>query len=129
MTRFTVFGAPATKGSTVSFVGDRGQVVTKADCDHLAAWTQAVGWAARSAGMKLATGDTPVHVRADFQLAKPKSVKRQQPTVRPDLDKLSRALLDALAGIAYENDAQVTELTVAKRYADTAQTVVIIQQG
>lgn len=129
MTRFTVFGQAATKGSTVSFVGEKGQVITKPDCDNLAAWTQACGWAARAAGMRLATGDTPVHVRADFQFVKPKGTKRQQPTVRPDLDKLSRALLDALAGIAYENDAQVTELTVAKRYADAAQTDVIIQQG
>ncbi len=38
------------------------------------------------------------------------------PTVAPDVDKLSRAILDALTGIAWRDDAQVVEKTVRKRY-------------
>jgi Holliday junction resolvase RusA-like endonuclease len=129
MTRFVVLGLPATKGSTVSFLDQRGQVVTKADCKTLAQWTQAVGWAARGAGIVLFPPETPVHVRADFQFTRPKSTKRVLPTVKPDLDKLARALLDALIGVAFVDDGQVTALTVAKRYADEAQTVVIVQEG
>lgn len=35
---------------------------------------------------------------------------------RGDVDKLARAVLDALTGIAYEDDSQVCELLVTKRY-------------
>ena len=33
-----------------------------------------------------------------------------------DIDKLSRALLDALTGVAYDDDDQVVNLTAKKRY-------------
>jgi len=39
-------------------------------------------------------------------------------TVRPDIDKLSRAVLDALKGIAWLDDSQVVQKHVTKRYAD-----------
>jgi len=38
------------------------------------------------------------------------------PITNPDLDKLVRAVLDALTGIVYRDDAQVVELEVVKRY-------------
>lgn len=129
MTTFTVFGPPATKGSTVSFMGHNGRIVTKTDSTGLPAWTQAVGWAARAAGVPLATRNTPVHVRADFMFAKPTSVRRLAMTVRPDIDKVTRALLDGLTGIAYEDDAQVTQLVVAKRYGDSSCVTVIVMEG
>ncbi|HUC40268.1 MAG TPA: RusA family crossover junction endodeoxyribonuclease [Gemmatimonadales bacterium] len=127
VTTFTVFGPPATKGSTVAFMGKHG-VVTKADCKTLAGWTQAVGWAARAAQMPLAPRDIPVRVQAVFQFVRPQRSTRPWPTVRPDLDKLSRALLDALTGVAYEDDDQVTELRIDKVYSATACTVVNISQ-
>lgn len=127
MTRFVVFGAPATKGSTVSFVGVDGRVVTKADSKGLASWTQAVGWAARAAGVSCVLRPTAVQVIAVFQLTKPKSErKRTYPTVKPDADKLTRALLDALTGVAYEDDAQVVTLTTLKRYGPEAKTSVVV---
>jgi len=49
---FTVLGAPATKGSTRSFVRG-GRVVTLADAKTLGAWTQAAKWAAKAAGVVL----------------------------------------------------------------------------
>jgi crossover junction endodeoxyribonuclease RusA len=41
------------------------------------------------------------------------------PQVRPDLDKLVRAVLDALTGAAFHDDAQVWEIVARKRYADS----------
>jgi Holliday junction resolvase RusA-like endonuclease len=65
--------------------------------------------------------DKPVRVEAVFFLPKPKTVKREFPTVAPDVDKLSRSVLDALtASGVYEDDAQVIELIALKRYSDTA---------
>ena len=39
------------------------------------------------------------------------------PTVKPDADKLLRALLDALTSQAWRDDAQVINASAAKRYA------------
>ena len=51
-----------------------------------------------------------------FYLEKPKTVKRDAPTVPPDLDKLLRSL-DSLTGIIWEDDALVTKITAFKKYA------------
>lgn len=57
-------------------------------------------------------------ISLSFLLPKPKSVKRAQPTVKPDIDKLCRGTLDALtqAG-AIQDDARVTQLVACKTYA------------
>lgn len=44
------------------------------------------------------------------------------PIVAPDVDKLSRSVLDALTGIAYVDDSLVVEKIVRKRYAHTDRT-------
>jgi Holliday junction resolvase RusA-like endonuclease len=49
-------------------------------------------------------------------MTKPKTVKRLHPTVPPDLDKLIRAVLDAMTAIAYLDDGQVTEINAVKVY-------------
>jgi Holliday junction resolvase RusA-like endonuclease len=36
--------------------------------------------------------------------------------VAPDLDKLVRAVLDALTAVAYRDDGQVTRITATKEY-------------
>ena len=48
------------------------------------------------------------------------------PTVKPDVDKLSRSVLDALTGIVWVDDAQVVDKTVRKRYAETDRMEVTI---
>ena len=59
----------------------------------------------------------PVRVSLVFFIERPKSVKREHPSVRPDIDKLARAVLDGLttAGV-YSDDSQVVDLTASKVY-------------
>lgn len=38
------------------------------------------------------------------------------PMVKPDLDNIAKIVLDSLNGIAYKDDAAITDLTVIKRY-------------
>ena len=38
--------------------------------------------------------------------------------MKPDCDNIAKAVLDALNGLAYKDDSQVTELTVRKLYAE-----------
>lgn len=125
---FVVFGAAATKGSVVSFMGANG-IVTRADCKNLKGWTQAVGWAARAAHVPLAAAGTAVAIWATFQFVRPKSkATRRHPTVKPDADKLGRALLDALTGVAYIDDAQVVWLRIRKTYGPDPRTIVRIEE-
>lgn len=46
--------------------------------------------------------------------SRPKSVEDEPDTYKPDLDNVAKLVLDALNGIAYEDDAQVTTLYAAK---------------
>jgi Holliday junction resolvase RusA-like endonuclease len=40
-------------------------------------------------------------------------------TKKPDCDNLAKSILDALNGIAYDDDSQICSLTVHKFYGDT----------
>ena len=40
----------------------------------------------------------------------------EYPTKKPDLDNIAKIVLDSLNKIAYDDDAQIVELTVLKRY-------------
>ena len=123
---FSVHGPASTKGSTRSVLSaDTGRIITKADAKSLPVWTQAVAWSAKSAGVKLAPRPAAIGVRVWLLFARPASVRvteRPHMTIKPDLDKCLRATLDALTGIAYDDDSQVVETTVRKRYAARTET-------
>lgn len=62
--------------------------------------------------------DVPVSVRITFLMPRPKTVKRHMPTVPPDIDKLCRAVLDALTDVGvWVDDSQVVDLGANKIYA------------
>ena len=58
----------------------------------------------------------PLSVIVVFTIKRPKSVKREYPTVKPDVDNFLKASLDALNGIAYDDDAQIIEINASKKY-------------
>lgn len=45
-------------------------------------------------------------------------------TKRPDGDNIAKAILDALNGIAFDDDSQVSTIVVIKRYADDPKCIV-----
>lgn len=51
------------------------------------------------------------------------------PEKKPDCDNIAKAVLDALNGIAYKDDSQVTALIVTKRYAERGHVTVRIDSG
>jgi Holliday junction resolvase RusA-like endonuclease len=122
--QFTVFGPPATKGSTVSFLSSEGKVITRTDSNGLRSWSESIGWAAREAKVPLLAKPKAVLVSVRFEFICPPSVKdRVHPTVAPDIDKLLRAVLDSLTKIAYDDDAQVIEVRALKVYGTRELTV------
>lgn len=116
---FFVSGNPLPKGS-FRYVGHRRNgegrsvpVVLNDDPD-LEEWEAAIGWGARAAGVAMVSAAA---VELVFDLPRRPSVKRDVPAVKPDLDKLARAVLDGLTGIAWSDDGAVVQLRASKRYA------------
>ena len=63
--------------------------------------------------------DDAVQIDITFAFVRPKSVsvkKRPHMTVKPDLDKLVRSVLDALTHHAYNDDSQVMKINAVKIY-------------
>lgn len=108
--KIEVHGVPVPQGSKVIM---RGRLVDVRSKD-LKAWRRAIAYAATNTHDPIETD--AVRVALTFYLPRPKTVIRKYPSVRPDLDKLARACLDALTGIAYLDDSQVCDLTLHKRY-------------
>lgn len=95
------------------------------------AYRQAVAAAARAAGCGV--HGEPVEVVIDFVFARPKSHLRKNGLAkdaprlpRPDLDNTTKAVLDSLNGVAWDDDAQVARLVVSKTYGAEARTTVRI---
>ena len=96
---FFVPGAPETEGSTKAYVRGRRAVIVH-DNDRLNPWRDRVALTAYStalrAGWKLPI-DAPVVVGVVFYLRRPDRPRFVVPATKPDLDKLQRAIGDALA--------------------------------
>lgn len=113
MIEFSVYGNPVPQGSMRVINGH----IIHNKGSELAAWRSAIALSAKKAGAK--PERNPVAINLVFVQLRPKTVKRAEPSVAPDLDKLIRAVLDALTAIAYVDDGQVTEIYARKIYGDT----------
>ena len=118
MTVFFVPGVPQPQGSKTGYIKSGRAVVVDKNPRLLKPWRVAVAEAARAAWEYRELLEGPVRVEAVFVLLRPKSVTRELPHVRPDVDKLARAVLDGVtdAGNVWVDDAQVVQLDVSKRY-------------
>lgn len=66
-----------------------------------------------------------VDIKAYYPIPKSYSKKKTiaclegkiRPTTKPDLDNITKAILDALNGVAWYDDSQVVSLTINKYYA------------
>jgi Holliday junction resolvase RusA-like endonuclease len=123
-----VTGTPEPQGSSRAFMHKGRPIITSAN-------RKLRPWRARlDASFSARVGDRtpmigPVSVTMTFRMPRPKShtgahgltpsATGAAPDTRPDVDKLARAVNDALttAGVIYD-DSQITRIIAAKRYAD-----------
>lgn len=129
---FFVPGEPKPQGSKNQFGGE--------SCKLLPAWRSLVSLAAKQA-MK---GETPtlrpVTVSVSFCFSRPKShfgtgskamvLRSDAPhkkAGKPDLDKLQRAVFDAMTGIVFKDDCQVWCVDADKTYSNEPGASVIVR--
>ena len=115
MISFFVEGEPAPQGSKNGFVKN-GRVVMVESSKKVKPWREAV--ATQTAQHVACTIMNPVEIALVFHLPRPKSVIRDWPSVKPDLDKLIRSTFDGLTtGGLYTDDALVIAVSASKQYA------------
>ena len=128
----TVRGIPVPQGGLVR--SPSGGLYHKG-AGRLADWRQAIATEARLAMGTRPILEGPVVVRARFTWLRPKGhlsssggLRPAAPfakTTPPDIDKASRALLDALTGVVFRDDAQVVRLDAGKAYGDPGVVITV----
>ena len=126
-----VEGIPQPQGSARAFLHRGRPVITSAN-RKLRPWRQTLEASFRRRMENRAPVLGPVSVTMTFRMPRPQShygakgitprASTEQPSIRPDLDKLARAANDALtdAGVIYD-DSQITRMILAKRYAQPGE--------
>lgn len=110
---FRINGTAIPQGSKSLF---RGRMVDANP--KLKGWRATAAAAARDAVAGRDPFDDGVYVLVDFYLPRPRTVRRNRPTVKPDLDKLVRAIGDALTDAnVWADDSLLVSLHAAKYYA------------
>jgi Holliday junction resolvase RusA-like endonuclease len=129
---FTVRGRPVPQGGLTAYARGSRAILTHKRRPELEAWRSAIAAAASEAIGDAPLIEGPVAVSATFVLERPRShflpanARRPTPELRldapvwhagkPDLDKLVRALLDALTAVVIRDDSQVASLGATKHY-------------
>lgn len=131
-----VSGNAAAKGSMRAFVSNGRVVLTSTAGAKLKRYESAIRGAALESWDGIPTRE-PVKIALRFYLRRPKnqttatgrksSKWRMYNTCTPDIDKLTRAVLDALTKVVYVDDSQVIGLDIEKGYVDsTAEDVTLV---
>jgi crossover junction endodeoxyribonuclease RusA len=124
---FDVVGTPSTQGSMRAFIAGGKPVVAQggsaASRKALSSWREAVAAEARAAFAGAPLLACPVQVRLNFRLLRPASAPKTTRTWpikarSGDVDKLARAVLDAITGVLIADDSQVIGLVVSKDWGN-----------
>jgi len=124
---FFVHGPPVTQGSMRAFVNKHTgrAAITSNNGGKLQLWRHAVSDEARKVrGEEDATPFAgPIAMRLTFRLLRPASAPKRKVTYpigarSGDIDKLSRSVLDALTGVLFQDDSQVTSLVACKEWGE-----------
>lgn len=110
-------GRPAAQGSKRALGPGRMVEMSK----YVGPWRERVAYQMLQARTSVVERTVPVVLSLEFVMPRPTSApKKSTPAAirQPDLDKCIRAVGDALTGVIYVDDAQVTQIVASKRLAE-----------
>lgn len=113
---FFVAGEPIPQGSKTNMPLPGGRVVMVESNRKTKPWRKAVKTAAWLAMDDEAIHNGPVSIRVVFAFDRPGSTEFDTKCTKPDVDKLVRAIFDAMKGTIYSDDCRVIELNARKVY-------------
>lgn len=122
---FFCAGAPTTQGSKRGFIVNGRVVLVESTGERLKDWRHVLAIAARDAWPHPPlTG--AVSAEMHFTLPKPKSTPKRKRTWpigkrSGDLDKLERAVFDAITHVIVADDAQVIDVRASKDWEDASE--------
>lgn len=120
--KFTVYGKPQGKARP-RFTRQGWAYTPKNTVDYEGQIRQAY---IAAGGMLISDTETIlICITACFKKAK--TNKMDYPTLKPDADNIAKAVCDALNGIAYKDDKQITCLTVGKVWAEDGIEKVVVE--
>lgn len=144
---FVAYGLPAPKGSKRAFAvrrRDGSTGINVAEQPQVKAWEAVVRSAAVLAAVEQDWPEPengPLALVLQFAFQRPRSHYRTgrhagelretaplYPAVRPDVDKLSRAVLDAMIGAVIADDARVVHLRATKVYGLPVGVSVLVER-
>jgi Holliday junction resolvase RusA-like endonuclease len=133
---FVVYGNPVGKGRPRAT--SRGGFVRMYTDAKTLGFESAVADEARIAMREWQAFDTPMQLQLSAYYPIPKSwskKKRQMamdgdihPQVKPDLDNVMKAVLDAMNGVVYVDDSQVINMVATKRYSSDPRVEVYLHE-
>jgi len=138
---FFVPGTAKPKGTLISGTRKDGRRFQRQLDNGHSDWAARVTYGARGAMGNRPPLEGPIHLELTFPRARPKNqfgtgkkatVLRADapalPACKPDADKLMRLVADALTGVVYVDDQQITTVTIRKRWGDVPGVQVLVRQ-
>lgn len=135
MTRFEVPGKPQGKGRPrAARTGGYVRMYTPERTREYEGYIRSCYMAARGGYYD---GAVSVSITAVYGVPKEYSRARQMqalmgrlmPQTKPDIDNICKAVCDALNGLAYGDDRQITELAVNKRYGIEPKLIITVREA
>lgn len=123
-----VVGLPRPQGSTSAYRRSDGSIAITSATKGLKAWRTEVAWTVRAARGARLVHRGAVSLTAEFRLPRPKRPTRPYPA-RYDLDKLIRAVGDALTQVVYVDDVAVVGWDARKRLCQDGEVPGVALQG
>lgn len=115
-------GNPVPQGSkTIGRHGNKSWI-RDANAPKLKQWRNSVAYQT-----PLLLLDEPLSLTLMFYMPRGKTVTRKYPSVKPDIDKLVRAVLDGMTGRLFIDDSRIIDVIARKRYADDHNPGVVVE--
>lgn len=127
---FVIEGKPQGKARARTFYNRRMGKMQSITPEKTKSYEDLVRWSYKAAGGGYyGKGLFVVQIKAIYGIPSSYSKKRREaalkgdikPSVKPDIDNITKSILDALNGVAYYDDSGVIALTVEKVYGDSAR--------